>query len=295
LSQARQNGEATLRTLVTGWVPTFGGGGKPQRIRISFPGDEIIGLTADADALRTQWRHWLDHEMGWLDRQAIPLWHTTRNHTTYDTMSEDVFREVLDLPRNGPRGQEGMSYWVRRGDLLLVFVHTLWTGLGGEGHVETEWLEGVLRQHADARHKLVLGHHPVYPVNGFSGPYQREIGPEYAGRFWDILVEADVLAYLCSHDTDGVARERLEWPMAPFSREYWRDIANGEGPAPITGRLGTGRRIEFRVRGRTAVDTVSSAQTLVSAFSPGSIAPVWIGFQGPRQTLTLIMGREPGG
>jgi hypothetical protein len=50
----------------------------------------------------------------------------------------------------------------------------------------------------------------------------------------------------------------------------------------------------LRFRGRTAVDTVSAAQTLVSAFSPGSIAPVWIGLQGPRQTLTLIMGREPG-
>ena len=32
LSHARQNGEATLLTLVTGWLPTFGGGGKPQRI-----------------------------------------------------------------------------------------------------------------------------------------------------------------------------------------------------------------------------------------------------------------------
>jgi len=317
---------------------------RPQPEFILFPGDEIIGLTADADALRAQWRHWLDHEMSWLDRATIPLWHTTGNHTTYDMMSEAVFREVLDLPRNGPPGQEGLSYWVRRGDLLLVFVHTLWTGLGGEGHVETAWLESVLRQHADARHKLVLGHHPVYPVNGFSGPYQREIGPEHAGRFWDILVEADVLAYLCSHilafdvqvhrgvlqictagagtahrmpegveylhcvqaalddhglryqvlDTDGVARERLKWPMAPFADECWRDVARGEGEAPLTGRLGQGRRIEFRFRGRTAADTVSSAQTLLSAFSPGRIAPVWIGLQGPRQTLTLIMGREPG-
>jgi hypothetical protein len=172
---------------------------QPQPEFILFPGDEIIGLTADADALRAQWRQWLDHEMAWLDQRTIPLWHTTGNHTTYDVMSEDVFREVLDLPRNGPPGQEGLSYWVHRGDLLLVFVHTLWTGLGGEGHVETEWLESVLHEHADARHKLVLGHHPVYPVNGFSGPYQREIGPEHAGRFWDILVEADVLAYLCSH------------------------------------------------------------------------------------------------
>ena len=167
---------------------------------VLFLGDEIAGLTADADALRAQWRHWLDHEMAWLDRAAIPLWNTTSNHTTYDALSEAVFRETFaDLPRNGPPGQEGLSYWVRRGDLLLVFVNTMWSGLGGEGHVETAWLREVLQQQHDARYKLVMGHHPVFPINGFSGAYQREIGPEHAGPFWDALVDGGVLAYLCSH------------------------------------------------------------------------------------------------
>lgn len=167
---------------------------------IVFLGDEIAGYTADAAALRRQWRHWLDNEMGWLDRGAIPMWHTTSNHATYDAMSEAVFREVHEhLPHNGPAGQEGLSYWIRRGDLLLVFVHTLWTGLGGEGHVETDWLRSVLVRHADARHKIVAGHHPVHPVNGFAGAYQRDVGPEHATAFWDALVEADVLAYLCGH------------------------------------------------------------------------------------------------
>ena len=167
---------------------------------VLFLGDEIAGLTADPAELKVQWRHWLEREMAWLDREAIPLWNTTSNHTTYDEMSEAVFREMLrHLPRNGPRGQEGLSYWVRRGDLLLVFVHTGWTGLGGEGHVETAWLRDVLHRHADARHKLVVGHHPVHPINGFSGAYQREIGPEHAAPFWDALVEGGVFAYLCSH------------------------------------------------------------------------------------------------
>ncbi len=167
---------------------------------ILFLGDEISGYTADAEALRRQWRHWLDTEMAWLDRRTTPMWHTTSNHATYDTMSEGVFREVHDhLPRNGPPGQEGLSYWVRRGDLLLVFVHTLWTGLGGEGHVETDWLRDVLRQHADARHKIVAGHHPVHPVNGFAGAYQRDVGPEHTAAFWNVLSENGVLAYLCGH------------------------------------------------------------------------------------------------
>ncbi len=173
---------------------------RPQPEFICFPGDEIVGLTADADELRRQWRYWLDHELAWLDRAAIPFYHTTGNHTTYDDMSEAVFKEMLShLPRNGPADQQGLSYFVRRGDLLMVFVHTLWSGLGGEGRVETVWLDQTLADHADARHKLVFGHHPVFPVNGFSGPYQREIGPEDGEAFWRILVRHGVLAYVCSH------------------------------------------------------------------------------------------------
>lgn len=173
---------------------------QPQPEFICFPGDELRGLTADDDDLRRQWRYWFEHEMAWLDRDAIPLYHTTGNHTIYNTASEIVFREVLaHLPRNGPPGQEGLSYFVRRNDLLLVFVNTLWSGLGGEGRVETTWLDQTLADHADARYKLVLGHHPVHPVNGFSGPYQRELAPDNGRAFWQVLVRHSVLAYLCSH------------------------------------------------------------------------------------------------
>jgi hypothetical protein len=126
--------------------------------------------------------------MAWLDRATIPVWHTTGNHTTYDVMSEAVFRAVLDLPDNGPPPAI-WSLLLRpgRGDLLMVFVNTLWSGLGEEGNVEIEWLETTLREHSDARHKLVLGHHPVFPVNGFGGVYQREICHEYTCPFWDVL------------------------------------------------------------------------------------------------------------
>ncbi len=176
---------------------------------IAFPGDEIRGLTADANELRAQWQYWFAHEMAWLDRAAIPLYHTTANHTTYDPASEAIFREVMaHLPRNGPPGQAGLSYFVRRtpagatdksDDLLMVFVNTLWSGLGGEGYVETAWLEETLAAHADARYKIVFGHHPVFPINGFVGSHQREIAHEIGPKFWEILVRYGVLAYWCSH------------------------------------------------------------------------------------------------
>jgi hypothetical protein len=172
---------------------------EPRPEFIAFLGDEVIGLTTDEAELRAQWRHWLETEMAWLDRSATPIFHTTANHTTYDAMSERVFREVLDfLPQNGPPDQLGLSYFVRRHDLLLVFVNTMWTGLG-EGRVETDWLESTLASHADATFKIVLGHHPVFPINGFSGAYQRELEPENGRKFWDILVRHQVIAYFCSH------------------------------------------------------------------------------------------------
>ncbi len=145
----------------------------PRPDLICFLGDEVRGLAVDTGLLRDQWRHWFETEMAWLDRAAIPLYHSTGNHTTYDTPSEAVFREVLaHLPHTGPPGQEGLSYFVRSGGLLLVFVNTMWSGLG-DGRVETVWLDRVLAANADAKHKFVLGHHPAYPVNGFAGDYQR--------------------------------------------------------------------------------------------------------------------------
>ncbi|CAN7769306.1 metallophosphoesterase [Rhizobium leguminosarum] len=317
----------------------------PQPGFILFPGDEIIGLTPHPDALRKQWKHWFEVEMAWLDRQKIPMWHTTGNHTAYDKMSEDIFREVLKLPDNGPADQKGLSYWVRRDDLLLVFAHTLSTGLGGEGHVETEWLQRTLKQHADAKYRIVLGHHPVFPVNGFSGTYQREIGHEYADEFWNILVDANVLAYVCSHilaydvqvhrgvlqictggagtahrmpegveylhciqaaldenglryqvlDTNGVAREQLQWPPTPTAAPTeWQRIEDGRSDALFTGLIGRGSVAEFRVTCRTAPNPWAPEQTLFTAHSPETIAPIWLGTRGPKQTLTLIVGRQPG-
>lgn len=167
---------------------------------IIFPGDEIIGLVADETSLREQWRHWFDQEMAWLDRSKTPIYHSTGNHTTYNAMSERVFADVMQhLPRNGPVSQKGLAYFVQRDDLLLIFVHTLCSAMGGEGHIETDWLEQTLDQHADARWKLVIGHHPAFPVNGYVGSYQRTIGPEYLAEFWRILRDNRVLAYLCSH------------------------------------------------------------------------------------------------
>jgi hypothetical protein len=165
-----------------------------------FLGDEVSGLTGDYEALRAQWRHWLEHEMAWLDRSVLPVYHATSNHTTYDLESEQIYREMLShLPRNGPVDQHGLSYYVRRDQLLLVFIHTSWSGLGGDGWVETAWLEQVLQLHADAPYKFVLGHQPVHSVNGYVGARMRDLAADSGRALWNVLVKHRVFAYLCSH------------------------------------------------------------------------------------------------
>lgn len=173
---------------------------RPAPEFILFPGDHIQGVTPDEAALREQWQYFFDHEMAWLDRQATPFYSATSNHNTYSVMSETVWRDVFaDLPRNGPREQAGLAYWVRRGNLLLVVVNTSFSGLGGNGHVETAWLEGVLAAHADARHKLVMGHYPVWPVNGYDQSPNWRIVPDEGRALWSVLTRHRVTAYLCSH------------------------------------------------------------------------------------------------
>ena len=162
---------------------------------------ETGGITDDTDELRRQWRYWFDKEMSWLDCDRFPLYHLTSNHNTFNPAGVAVFREILsDLPRNGPPGQEGLAYYVRQGTLLMIFVHTAdETSRGNATRVETTWLDEVLTKHADARHKIVFGHHPMYPVNGFDWYPDWNMVPAEAQRFWDVLVRHDVLAYLCSH------------------------------------------------------------------------------------------------
>ena len=173
---------------------------EPQPEFLLFLGDHIMGSYDTEHDVRGQWDYWFGTEMAWLEESRMPVYHTTSNHNTRDKASEEVWREVIpDIPPNGPPDQRGLCYWVRRGDLLLVVVNTSFSGLGGRGHVESEWLDEVLAAHRDAAYKLVAGHHPVHAVNGYDEQPRWCIVEEEARPFWTTLVRHGVIAYLCSH------------------------------------------------------------------------------------------------
>jgi hypothetical protein len=173
---------------------------RPRPEFVCFLGDHVMGLTSEVAALRSQWRHFLDVEFDAVRAAVAECWHVASNHSVYDAASAAVWRDVFsELPQNGPPAERGLAYWVRRGTLLLVVMNTSRAERGGGGGVTTDWLESVLDAHADASQKLVVGHHPIHPVNGYAEHPKWRVPPDEGGRFWATLVRHRVLAYACSH------------------------------------------------------------------------------------------------
>ncbi len=74
--------------------------------------------------------------------------------------------------------------------------------------MENTWLNQTLSDHADARYRLVFGHHPVHPVKGHFGPHELGIVPEDGREFRDVLARHRVLAYVCGRRLMVVAAIR---------------------------------------------------------------------------------------
>ena len=298
----------------------------PQPEFVVFPGDEVIGLVSDAAALRAQWRHWFDTEMAWLDRTTIPLFNATGNHTTYDPASAAVFRDVMEhLPLTPHR----LDYAVRYGELRLIVVDTMCPALGGEGHVDLDWLAATLAE-GGARWTFVAGHHPAHAVNGFEGAGQRTL--HEAAAFWRLLAAHGVKAYLCSHILafDVQVHEGVLQITAggagtahrmPEGVEYLHCVqmavdAGGvrlqvlddtamrrealDWPPPEPAALGAvdaapaslDGPVLLRLAGRTAV-SAGPRQTLVCATAGGAM-PIWIGLAGRSQQVSVMLASEAG-
>jgi hypothetical protein len=172
---------------------------EPRPPLLVFMGDHIAGH-ADAEELRRQWRHFFSVEFPAVAAAFPVAYHITSNHSLFDRASLAVWREVFGfLPDNGPPGLERLAYWVRHGDLLLIFVNTLGADPTGEAQIECDWLADTLNANSDAAIKLVFGHHPIHPVNGYTRYPMWRADPADGVPFWDVLVGHRVAAYFCSH------------------------------------------------------------------------------------------------
>jgi hypothetical protein len=100
-------------------------------------------------------------------------------------------------------------------------------------------------------------------------------------------------------DTSGQVREWLAWPPALPPSAGWTPLARGDQAAPAWGEPGDGalraRLVAFRFTGVCPPAGAGEAQTLLCGWDPGpTLAPVWIGLQGPEQRLGVLLSPAPG-
>lgn len=164
-----------------------------------FLGDHISGYAA-AQELRAQWRHFLRSEFRPLTQRYPRIHHLPSNHTAYDETSAAIYAETIakEIPGNVV-ARKALNYAVREGGVLMVFLDTSDQANNGAATVDLDWLEQTLRENDAATLKLVFGHHPIFPVNGYALYPLWRLAPDLGSQAWSILKSSGVAAYICSH------------------------------------------------------------------------------------------------
>ncbi|MFN0074549.1 MAG: metallophosphoesterase family protein [Chloroflexota bacterium] len=122
------------------------------------------------------------------------------NHDVNDSRSSiESFQRQFDLPMNGPEGMKELVYSLDEGDVHLVCIATALPGSSGVlNEAQMAWLARDLSK-TQAPYILVMGHAPAYPVGPHLGG-SLDIYPAGRDRFWQLLHEHRVTAYLAGHE-----------------------------------------------------------------------------------------------
>lgn len=188
----------------------------------------VAGDLMDArwkDSLGQARQHALAYWGGWTARMEdhdFPCYVVPGDHERGDNpVNPDVvpafertFREVFEMPRNGPASKEGLAYYFTKGNTLFVGVDTFalrdgtvqWKVVGEQ----LEWFEQVLADHQDKTHVIVQGHVPVLPdvSSRMSSAIVMADGQGPETEFWKTMVEYGVDVYLCGEHHDITATKR---------------------------------------------------------------------------------------
>lgn len=154
---------------------------------VLVPGDLVSGWALTFGAELKGWRR----AMGPVYDAGIPVFPLRGNHET--CVSRSAWRKHWpDLPRNGPKGEEGLTY---------SFEHKNAKFIGLDHYVRDHrlnqpWLDQALASNRKP-HAFVFGHEPAFgprPSNCLARY------PDMRDAFWDSLGTAGVRMYLCGHE-----------------------------------------------------------------------------------------------
>lgn len=172
----------------------------PSADALCYLGDHVAGYVADEDELRAQWAWFLAQEFPPIAAAAPQVFHIPGNHDCYDSVSSGIYGELLPVAHHRTLvAEKDLNYAVRLDEALLVFLNTADAANRGAAMLDLAWLRAVLADHAEAEPKLVFGHHPILPVNGYDEAFRWRVEPTAGELAWSTMRESGVRAYLCSH------------------------------------------------------------------------------------------------
>lgn len=113
----------------------------------------------------------------------------------------EEFSRQMDMPRNGPENHLGRTFYVRKGNLLIITLDTFEdTGDHFDytvGPEQLAWLEETLKANQDAEFIIAQGHLPIVgPVRSKNSSASMLVDGTDSG-LWKLMVEYGVDVYLC--------------------------------------------------------------------------------------------------
>ena len=187
------------------------------------------GDIVDSGISAAQWKTLLDNASGVFSQ--IPLMPANGNHeSNFPSGKPELYLDLLDLPKNGPKGFQGEFYSYDYGDChILVLNSWVFSGeqkLSGADYQRlNRWIAKDLSS-SHAAWKIAVMHHPVYSLTS-------DKVADAVRRNWEPLFEANgVSLVLCGHQhvysrsypmTDGRVdfTDGITYVMGNASRKFY--------------------------------------------------------------------------
>ncbi|MDZ4717972.1 MAG: metallophosphoesterase [Roseiflexaceae bacterium] len=196
---------------------------------------DLINALDDQESVREQWLRWRaaiaplgesSTAMPWL----LP---TPGNHDVQgNAWATDMMREAFpELPENGPPGLARLSYAYDYNGVRFISVHSEMYGDAHHfGDEQLAWLESQLQNNPN-RYTFVFSHDPAFPIGPHVGS-ALDVYPKERDRFWALLGQYRVTAYICGHEhlynrqvINGVPQLIVgtsgSWPYGGFGGDYF--------------------------------------------------------------------------
>ncbi|UWU19469.1 hypothetical protein N2599_37140 (plasmid) [Rhizobium sullae] len=152
-----------------------------------FLGDQIMGYCG-REELRSQWAVFHSGPMRRLSEKVRTL-HIASNHVWYDEHSALEYEE-----------QNGYPEWLEAiAGIQFVAINTARIDRRGDAGIDCRSLESALSRLDPGKPIVVVGHHPIWPINGYDRAPQWIVPADEGQKAWRIMQENNVRLYACSH------------------------------------------------------------------------------------------------